>query len=31
MTEKGGTQRANRSLGTPAGNRAFGRTQKEER
>ncbi len=31
MTEKGGTTRANRSMGTPAGNRAFGWIQQEER
>jgi hypothetical protein len=31
MTEKGGTTRANFPMGTPAGNRAFGRIQQEER
>ncbi len=31
MTKKGGRTRANRSTGTPAGNRAFGSIQEEER
>jgi hypothetical protein len=31
MTQKGGTKRANRTTGTPVGNRAFGLIQKEER
>jgi hypothetical protein len=31
MTTKGGTTRANRSTGTPAGNRAFESTHEEER